>query len=175
MALPSITLAGLNWTVYIEPGASPTPYVTYTSLGSKTLSGATLAPTNISSLIIAANIYNVIAIPNFSPSEDAQTTWTQAGNRYADRIPVQAAPPVMTFQSAFVPSNTQVGLLSADGFAGNVDRLFVFVGRGTGTDAVVFAQIGRASTSIVEASPTDVSKINIPVGMRGNSYGWSFL
>ena len=172
MATPAYILNGFSWSLYMDTSATPA-IPTLAQLGGRTLAGVTAIVTPITTFILPANFLGVIELPQFGPSEDATATWTQAGQRYGDQTVVQASPPKMALQFPFNPADTSVGLLTADSYNGQVDRTFVAAGKGTGTDAVYFSFVARASSYQITTSPTDVSKITLNLAMRGNLFGWS--
>lgn len=161
MALPNKILAGFNFSMYAQSGASPTPLTT-TQLG-------TLA--NVSPIAVSANQLLIENVPAFG-SDDAVASFGVAGSRQSDKIPVQVAPTSMTITAAWNPSDTVIQQIRTDAYNGTIDRTFVVAGS-DGTNTVYYAFNGRVSQFQIDAQTGAEAKAIFTIHPRGNQYGWS--
>jgi len=161
MAIPNKVLPGFSATMYAQPLASPTPL---------TLAQLSLVA-SVSPIAIAGNIMNIEAIPAFG-QDDAVASYSVAGSRQSDKIPVQSAPTSMTITAAWNPSDAVILLLRGDAYSGTVDRTFV-VAATDGTNIIYYSFIGRVSQFQIDPAPGAESKCTFTVHPRGNLYGWS--
>ena len=137
MALPTKILPGFSATLYAQPSATPTP-LTIANL-------STYA--SVSALAISGNLVPVEAIPAFG-QDDAVASFSIAGSRQSDKIPVQSAPTSMTITAAWNPSDTVLLLLRADAYNGTIDRTFV-ISATDGTGIVNYAFNGRVANGLL--------------------------
>jgi len=161
MAIPNKVLPGFSATMYAQPLASPTPL---------TLAQLSLVA-SVSPIAIAGNIMNIEAIPAFG-QDDAVASFSVAGSRQSDKIPVQSAPTSMTITAAWNPSDAVILLLRGDAYSGTVDRTFV-VAATDGTNIIYYSFIGRVSQFQIDPAPGAEAKCTFTVNPRGNLYGWS--
>lgn len=161
MAIPNKVLPGFSATMYAQPLASPTPL---------TLAQLSLVA-SVSPIAIAGNIMNIEAIPAFG-QDDAVASFSVAGSRQSDKIPVQSAPTSMTITAAWNPSDAVILLLRGDAYSGTVDRTYV-VAATDGTNIIYYSFIGRVSQFQIDPAPGAESKCTFTVQPRGNLYGWS--
>lgn len=161
MAIPNKVLPGFSATMYAQPLASPTPL---------TLAQLSLVA-SVSPIAVAGNIMNIEAIPAFG-QDDAVASYSVAGSRQSDKIPVQSAPTSMTITAAWNPSDAVILLLRGDAYSGTVDRTFV-VAATDGTNIIYYSFIGRVSQFQIDPAPGAESKCTFTVHPRGNLYGWS--
>lgn len=161
MAIPNKVLPGFSATMYAQPLASPTPL---------TLAQLSLVA-SVSPIAIAGNIMNIEAIPAFG-QDDAVASFSVAGSRQSDKIPVQSAPTSMTITAAWNPSDAVILLLRGDAYSGTVDRTYV-VAATDGTNIIYYSFIGRVSQFQIDPSPGAEAKCTFTVQPRGNLYGWS--
>ena len=161
MALPTKVLPGFTATMYAQPSATPTPITTanLSVLGS------------ISPLAISGNLVPVEAIPAFG-QDDAVASFSVAGSRQSDKIPVQSAPTSMSITAAWNPSDTVLLLLRADAYNGTIDRTYVIAAT-DGTNTIYYAFNGRVSQWTIDSAPGAEAKVNFTIQPRGNQYGWS--
>ena len=100
MALPNKVLPGFSAALYAQPTATPTPLTT-----------AQLSlVASVSPIAVVGNLLPVEAIPAFG-MDDAVASFSVAGSRQSDKIPVQAAPTSMTIVAAWNPSDTNLLLM----------------------------------------------------------------
>lgn len=161
MALPNKVLPGFSAALYAQPGATPTPLTT-----------AQLSlVASVSPLAIVGNLIPVEAIPAFG-MDDAVASFSVAGSRQSDKIPVQAAPTSMTITAAWNPADTNLLLMRADAYSGVIDRTFV-ISATEGANIVYYAFNGRVGQFQIDAQPGAEAKCTFTVHPRGNQYGWS--
>jgi hypothetical protein len=161
MALPNKVLPGFSAALYAQPGAAPTP-LTIAQLSLV----ASVAP-----LAVSGNIIPVEAIPAFG-MDDAVASFSVAGSRQSDKIPVQAAPTSMTITAAWNPADTNLLLMRADAYSGVIDRTFV-VSATEGSNIVYYAFNGRVGQFQIDSAPGAEAKATFTIHPRGNQYGWS--
>jgi len=161
MALPSKVLPGFSATLYAQPSATPTALTTANL--------SVLA--SVSAIAITGNTVAVESIPAFG-QDDAVATFSVAGSRQSDKIPVQSVPTSMTITAAWNPSDTVLLLLRADAYNGTIDRTFV-ISATDGTGIVYYAFNARVSEFKIEPSPSAEAKCSFTLHPRGNQYGWS--
>jgi len=161
MALPNKVLPGFSASLYCQPTSTPTA-LTLAQL-------STLG--NVSAIAISGNLLNVEAIPAFG-QDDAVASFSVAGSRQSDKIPVQSAPTSLSITAAWNPSDTNLLLMRADAYSGVIDRTFVIAAT-DGTNIVYYAFNGRVSQFTVDPAPGAESKATFTIHPRGNLYGWS--
>lgn len=161
MAIPNKVLPGFSATMYAQPLTTPVPL---------TLAQLSLVA-SVSPIAVAGNIMNIEAIPAFG-QDDAVASYSVAGSRQSDKIPVQSAPTSMTITAAWNPSDAVILLLRGDAYSGTVDRTFV-VAATDGTNIIYYSFIGRVSQFQIDPAPGAESKCTFTVHPRGNLYGWS--
>ena len=161
MALPNKVLPGFSAALYAQPGATPTPLTT-----AQLSLVASVAP-----LAVIGNLVPVEAIPAFG-MDDAVASFSVAGSRQSDKIPVQAAPTSMTITAAWNPADTNLLLMRADAYSGVIDRTFI-VSATEGANIVYYAFNGRVGQFQVDAAPGAEAKATFTIHPRGNQYGWS--
>lgn len=161
MALPNKVLPGFSAALYAQPGATPTP-LTIAQLSLV----ASVAP-----LAVSGNIVPVEAIPAFG-MDDAVASFSVAGSRQSDKIPVQAAPTSLTITAAWNPADTNLLLMRADAYSGVIDRTFI-ISATEGANIVYYAFNGRVGQFQVDAAPGAEAKATFTIHPRGNQYGWS--
>jgi hypothetical protein len=161
MALPNKVLPGFSAALYCQSGATPTALTT-TQL-------STLA--NVAAIAVSGNLLPVEAIPAFG-QDDAVASFSVAGSRQSDKIPVQSAPTSMTITAAWNPSDANLLLMRGDAYSGVIDRTFV-ISATDGSNIVYYAFNGRVSEFQIDAAPGAEAKCTFSVHPRGNQYGWS--
>jgi hypothetical protein len=161
MALPNKVLPGFTAALYAQPGATPTPLTT-----AQLSLVASVAP-----IAVSGNLIPVEAIPAFG-QDDAVASFSVAGSRQSDKIPVQAAPTSMTITAAWNPADTNLLLMRADAYSGVIDRTFV-ISATEGTNIVYYAFTGRVGQFQVDPAPGAEAKATFTIHPRGNQYGWS--
>jgi hypothetical protein len=161
MALPNKVLPGFSAALYAQPGATPTPLTT-----AQLSLVASVAP-----LAVSGNLIPVEAIPAFG-QDDAVASFSVAGSRQSDKIPVQAAPTSMTITAAWNPADTNLLLMRADAYSGVIDRTFV-VSATEGSNIVYYAFNGRVGQFQIDSAPGAEAKCTFTIHPRGNQYGWS--
>jgi len=161
MALPNKVLPGFTAALYAQPGATPTPL---------TIAQLSLVA-SVSPLAVSGNIVPVEAIPAFG-MDDAVASFSVAGSRQSDKIPVQAAPTSLTITAAWNPADTNLLLMRADAYSGVIDRTFI-ISATEGSNIVYYAFNGRVGQFQVDAAPGAEAKATFTIHPRGNQYGWS--
>ena len=164
MALPNQVLPGFSATLYMQPTASPTP------LATSALS--TLA--SVAAIAVVGNQLNVEAIPAFG-QDDAVASYSLAGSRQSDKVPVQAAPTSMTIVAPWNPADANLLLIRGDAYAGTIDRTFVIAASdGKTTPGIVYyAFNGRVSQFQIDPAPGAEAKCTFTIHPRGGQFGWS--
>lgn len=160
MALPNKTLPGFSVALYCQPTSSPTA-LTLAELS--TLS-------NVAAIAVSGNLVNIEAVPAFG-QDDAVATFSVAGSRQSDKIPVQSAPASLSITAAWNPSDTVLLLLRGDAYSGVIDRTFVIAAT-EGANIGYYAFNGRVGEFKIDAQPGAEAKCNFTVHPRGNLYGW---
>jgi hypothetical protein len=161
MALPNKVLPGFAATIYAQPGATPTPL---------TIAQLSLVA-SVSPIAVSGNLIPVEAIPAFG-MDDAVASFSVAGSRQSDKIPVQAAPTSLTIVAAWNPADTNLLLMRADAYSGVIDRTFV-IEADEGANTVYYAFNGRVGQFQVDAAPGAEAKATFTIHPRGNQFGWS--
>jgi hypothetical protein len=161
MALPNKVLPGFTAALYAQPGATPTPL---------TIAQLSLVA-SVSPLAVSGNIVPVEAIPAFG-MDDAVASFSVAGSRQSDKIPVQAAPTSLTITAAWNPADTNLLLMRADAYSGVIDRTFI-ISATEGANIVYYAFNGRVGQFQVDAAPGAEAKATFTIHPRGNQFGWS--
>lgn len=161
MPAPNKILPGFSASMYAQPGSPPTP-LTLSQL-------STLG--SVSAIAVSGNLMNIEAIPAFG-QDDAVASFTVAGSRQSDKIPVQSAPTSMTITAAWNPTDSVILLLRADAYSGTVDRTFVIAAT-DGTNIIYYAFNGRVSQFQIDPAPGAEAKCTFSIHPRGNLYGWS--
>lgn len=161
MALPNKVLPGFSATIYAQPGATPTPL---------TIAQLSLVA-SVSPIAVSGNLLPVEAIPAFG-MDDAVASFSVAGSRQSDKIPVQAAPTSLTIVAAWNPADTNLLLMRADAYSGVIDRTFV-IEADEGANAVYYAFNGRVGQFQIDPAPGAEAKCTFTIHPRGNQYGWS--
>jgi hypothetical protein len=171
MAKPSIVLSGFSATLWMQTASgsplSPAQLQTQASVSpiASTTSG-TLIP--------------VEAIPAFG-QDDAVATYSLAGYRQGDKIPVQSSPTSMTLTCPWNPNDAALALLQADTLpspsnttasAGQVERTYV-VKATDGTNSIFYAFNARVGGFQIDSQPSAEAKCIVTLHPRGNQYGWS--
>jgi hypothetical protein len=147
--------------LYAQPGATPTPL---------TIAQLSLVA-SVSPLAVSGNLLPVEAIPAFG-MDDAVASFSVAGSRQSDKIPVQAAPTSLTITAAWNPADTNLLLMRADAYSGVIDRTFI-ISATEGANIVYYAFNGRVGQFQVDSAPGAEAKATFTIHPRGNQYGWS--
>jgi hypothetical protein len=127
---------------------------------------------SVAPLAVSGNLVQVEAIPAFG-QDDAVASFSVAGSRQSDKIPVQSAPTSMTITAAWNPSDAVVNtLLRTDAYNGVTDRTFV-ISATEGSNIVYYAFVGRVSQFQVDGAPGAEAKCTFTIHPRGNLSGWS--
>jgi hypothetical protein len=126
---------------------------------------------SVAPIAVSGNLLPVEAVPAFG-QDDAVASYSVAGSRQSDKIPVQAAPTSMTITAAWNPSDANLLLMRGDAASGVIDRTFV-VSATEGSNIVYYAFNGRVGQFQIDAAPGAEAKCTFTVHPRGNQYGWS--
>jgi len=170
MAAPAKVLPGFSASMWMQSGATPTALTT-ANLSVWTAQVATIVGTVANGTGAAGTALNVEAVPAFG-QDDAVASFSVAGSRQSDKIPVQSAPTSMTITAAWNPSDAGLLLIRGDAASGVIDRTFV-VAAVDGASTIAYAFNGRVSQFQIDPSPGAESKCTFTVHPRGNQYGWS--
>ena len=161
MALPNKVLPGFSAQLYCQPTASPTPLAV----------SALSTVASVAAIAVSGNVIPVEAIPAFG-QDDAVASFSVAGSRQSDKIPVQAAPTSMTVTAAWNPADANLLLMRGDAYSGVIDRTFV-ISATDGTGIVYYAFNGRVGQFDIDSAPGAEAKCTFTIHPRGNQYGWS--
>ena len=145
----------------MQPSASPTPLAT----------SALSTVASVAAIAVTGNIIPIEAIPAFG-QDDASASYSVAGARQSDKIPVQSAPTSMTITAAWNPADANLLLIRGDAYSGVVDRTYV-IAASDGTNVVYYAFNGRVSQFQIDPAPSAEAKCTFTIHPRGNQYGWS--
>ena len=164
MAIPNKILAGFSATMYAQPTATPTPL---------TVAQLSLVA-SVSPIAANGNVINIEAIPAFG-QDDAVASFSIAGSRQSDKIPVQSAPTSLTITAPWNPSDATLLLIRGDAYSGQVDRTYVIAATDGATvpNIQYYAFNGRASQFQIDSAPAAEAKCTFTIHPRGNQYGWS--
>jgi len=170
MTAPNKVLPGFSASLWCQTGATPT-VLTNTQLETWTSEVEDIVGTSANGTGTGGLQLNVEAVPAFG-QDDAVASFSVAGSRQSDKIPVQSAPTSMTITAAWNPSDAGLLLMRADSESGVIDRTFV-VAAVSGTSTVAYAFNGRVSQFTIDPAPGAEAKCTFTVHPRGNQYGWS--
>jgi hypothetical protein len=170
MTAPNKVLPGFSASLWCQTGATPTP-LTNAFLSTWTDHVEDIVGTSANGTGTGGEQLNVEAVPAFG-QDDAVASFSVAGSRQSDKIPVQSAPTSMTITAAWNPSDAGLLLMRADAESGVIDRTFV-VAAVAGTSTVAYAFNGRVSQFTIDPAPGAEAKCTFTVHPRGNQYGWS--
>lgn len=170
MTAPNKVLPGFSASLWCQTGATPTP-LTNAFLATWTDHVEDIVGTSANGTGTGGEQLNVEAVPAFG-QDDAVASFSVAGSRQSDKIPVQSAPTSMTITAAWNPSDAGLLLMRADAESGVIDRTFV-VAAVAGTSTIAYAFNGRVSQFTIDPAPGAEAKCTFTVHPRGNQYGWS--
>lgn len=170
MALPAVILPGFSTSMWMQSGATPTAFST-ANLSVWVAQVTTIVGTVANGTGAAGVPLNVEAIPAFG-QDDAVASFSVAGSRQSDKIPVQSAPTSLTITAAWNPSDAGLLLIRGDAYSGIIDRTFV-IAAVSGTNTIAYAFNGRCSQFQIDAQPGAEAKCMFTIHPRGNQYGWS--
>jgi hypothetical protein len=170
MALPSLVLAGFSASMWMQTGATPTPLTT-ANLSVWVAQVTTIVGTSANGTGGSGTALNVEAVPAFG-QDDAVASFSVAGSRQSDKIPVQSAPTSLTITAAWNPSDAGLLLIRGDAYSGTVDRTFV-IAAVAGANTVAYAFNGRVSQFTIDPAPSAEAKCTFTIHPRGNQFGWS--
>lgn len=170
MAAPSVVLPGFAASMWMQTSATPTPLST-ANLAVWTAQVATIVGTSANGTGAAGTQLNVEAVPAFG-QDDAVASYSVAGSRQSDKIPVQSAPTSLTITAAWNPSDAGLLLIRGDAYSGTVDRTFV-IAAVAGASTIAYAFNGRVSQFTIDPAPGAEAKCTFTIHPRGNQYGWS--
>lgn len=170
MAAPSKLLPGFSASLWMQSGATPTPLST-ANLSVWAAQVATIVGTVANGTGTAGVALNVEAVPAFG-QDDGVASFSIAGSRQSDKIPVQSAPTSLSITAPWNPSDAALLLIRGDAYSGIVDRTFV-VTAVDGASTIAYAFNGRVSQFQIDAAPGAEAKCMFTIHPRGNQYGWS--
>lgn len=170
MAIPAKVLPGFSTSLWMQSAATPTPLST-ANLSVWAAQVTTIVGTSANGTGAAGVAVPVEAIPAFG-MDDAVASFSVAGTRQSDKIPVQAAPTSLTITAAWNPADTALLQIRADAYSGVVDRTFVIAAVDS-TNTIAYAFNGRVGQFQIDAQPGAEAKCMFTIHPRGNQYGWS--
>ena len=170
MAAPNKILPGFSASLWMQTGATPTTLTT-ANLSVWSAQVATIVGTAANGTGAAGVAVPVEAIPAFG-QDDAVASFSVAGARQSDKIPVQSAPTSLTITAAWNPSDSALLLIRGDAASGVIDRTFV-IAAVDGATTIAYAFNGRVSQFQIDPAPGAEAKCTFTVHPRGNQYGWS--
>jgi hypothetical protein len=170
MAAPNKILPGFSASMWMQSGATPTAFTT-ANLAVWTAQVATIVGTSANGTGAAGVPLAIEAVPAFG-QDDAVASFSIAGTRQSDKIPVQSAPTSLTITAAWNPSDAGLLLIRGDAISGVIDRTFV-IAAVDGVSTIAYAFNGRVSQFQIDSAPGAEAKCTFTVHPRGNQYGWS--
>jgi len=170
MAAPNKVLPGFAASMWMQTSATPTPLST-ANLSVWSAQVATIVGTAANGTGTAGTQLNVEAVPAFG-QDDAVASFSVAGTRQSDKIPVQSAPTSLSITAAWNPSDAALLLIRGDAYSGTVDRTYV-IASVDGASTIAYAFNGRVSEFKIDAQPGAEAKCTFTINPRGNQYGWS--
>jgi len=170
MAAPNKILPGFSASMWMQSGATPTAFTT-ANLAVWTAQVATIVGTSANGTGAAGVPLAIEAVPAFG-QDDASASFSIAGSRQSDKIPVQSAPTSLTITAAWNPSDAGLLLIRGDAISGVIDRTFV-IAAVDGVSTIAYAFNGRVSQFQIDPAPGAEAKCTFTVHPRGNQYGWS--
>jgi hypothetical protein len=170
MAAPNKILPGFVASMWMQSGATPTAFTT-ANLAVWTAQVATIVGTVANGTGAAGVPLAIEAVPAFG-QDDASASFSIAGSRQSDKIPVQSAPTSLTITAAWNPSDASLLLIRGDAISGVIDRTFV-IAAVDGASTIAYAFNGRVSQFQIDPAPGAEAKCMFTVHPRGNQYGWS--
>jgi hypothetical protein len=170
MAIPAKVLPGFAASLWMQSSIVPTPLTT-ANLSVWLAQVTTIVGPAANGTGSAGVAVPVEAIPAFG-MDDAVASFSVAGSRQSDKIPVQAAPTSLTITAAWNPADSALSQIRADAYSGVVDRTFV-IAAVEGTNTIAYAFNGRVGQFQIDAAPGAEAKATFTIHPRGNQYGWS--
>jgi len=170
MAAPNRILPGFSASMWMQSGATPTAFTT-ANLAVWTAQVATIVGTSANGTGAAGVPLAIEAVPAFG-QDDAVASFSIAGTRQSDKIPVQSAPTSLTITAAWNPSDAGLLLIRGDAISGVIDRTFV-IAAVDGASTIAYAFNGRVGQFQIDSAPGAEAKCTFTVHPRGNQYGWS--
>lgn len=170
MALINQVLPGYVATMWMQSGATPTPF-TDVELGTwadtELLIGTSAGGVGTGGIQVP-----VEAIPAFG-ADDAFAAYSVAGARTGAKITTQNQVTSITVTAAWNPADTAQLLIRDDGYNGTIIRTYVIAAY-NGTDTVAYAFNGRVGGLQWDMAPSAEGKFIFTIHPTGgNSYGWS--
>lgn len=114
----------------------------------------------------------VEAVPAFG-QDDAVASFSVAGSRQSDKIPVQAAPTSVTITAAWNPSDSAIQQVRTDAYNGVNERTYVVAATDGSGNVVAYAFNGRVGNFQIDSQPGAEAKAIFTIHPRGGAYGWS--
>lgn len=170
MALPNKVLPGMSASLWMQTGATPTA-LSVDNLSVWDSQVENIVGTAVGGMGTGGVLVPVESVPAFG-QDDGVVTYSVAGSRQSDKIPVQSAPTSLSVTAAWNPSDTALLLIRGDSENGTIDRTFVVTAY-DGANTVAYAFNGRVSQFQIQADPGAEAKCVFTIHPRGNQYGWS--
>lgn len=169
----SYTIVSTGGTSFTTIGASAnTVGVSFTATGTGTGITGTAIPTSGANTTNGVQL-KVEAIPAFG-QDDAVASFSVAGSRQSDKIPVQAAPTSMTITAAWNPSDTAIQQMRTDALSGITERTYVVAATDSGGNITAYAFNGRVGSFQIDSQPGAEAKAIFTIHPRGGANGWSY-
>lgn len=168
MAIPNQILPGFSASLWVQDNQTA---LAVTDLSTWTGKIADIVGTSANGTGTDGVLIPVEAIPAFG-QDDGVASFSVAGNRQSDKIPVQSAPTSMTISAAWNPSDAALLQVRDDAYSGIVERTYV-IAAVDGSDTIAFAFNGRVSQFVIDSAPGAEAKCTFTLHPRGNQYGWS--
>lgn len=166
------TIVSTGGTAFTSIGASAnTVGVSFTATGIGTGITGTAIPTSGANTTNGVQL-KVEAVPTFG-QDDAVASFSVAGSRQSDKIPVQAAPTSLTITAAWNPSDTAIQQVRTDAYSGVTERTYVVAATDSAGNINAYAFNGRVGSFQIDSAPGAEAKAIFTIHPRGGQYGWS--
>ena len=167
------TIVSTGGTAFTSIGASAnTVGISFTATGTGTGITGTAIPTSGANTTNGVQL-KVEAIPAFG-QDDAVASFSVAGSRQSDKIPVQAAPTSLTITAAWNPSDTSIQQMRTDALSGITERTYVVSATDSGGNITAYAFNGRVGSFQIDSQPGAEAKAIFTIHPRGGANGWSY-
>ena len=166
------TIVSTGGTAFTSIGASAnTVGISFTATGTGTGITGTAIPTSGAATTNGLSV-KVEAVPAFG-QDDAVASFSVAGSRQSDKIPVQAAPTSITVTAAWNPSDTTITQLRTDAYSGLTERTYAIAATDGSGNVIAYAFNGRVGSFQIDSQPGAEAKAIFTIHPRGGQYGWS--
>jgi hypothetical protein len=161
---------GYDWAIQLSlPTTTPSNTEVTETVSFTTTLVTSFTYTNLDALCIVGNQLKIEAIPAFG-QDDSVASFSVAGSRQSDKIPVQAAPTSLTITAAWNPSDTVIQQVRTDSVSGITERTYVIKAT-DGTGVVEYGFNARVGNFQIDAQPGAEAKATFTLHPRGNASG----